>query len=77
MLLRKFCLTILPSVNIMLCVVFKLILINREVNIWMYRAYFGSIDSVHTVQKRKPPKTLQPCDFWAVWKTKNSGQKCV
>ena len=41
------------------------------------RGWFGSIDGVRTVQKRKPPKTLQPCVFRAVWKTKNSGQKCV
>ena len=38
---------------------------------------FGSIDGVRTARKRKPPKTLQPCVFRAVWKTKNSGQKCV
>ena len=37
-------------------------------------ARFGSIDGVRTVQKRKPPKTLQPCGFRAVWKTKNNGQ---
>ena len=41
------------------------------------RAAFGSIDGVRTARKRKPPKTLQPCGFRAVWKTKNSGQKCV
>ena len=38
---------------------------------------FGSIDGVRTVWQRQPPKALQPCGFWAVWKTKNSGQKCV
>ena len=38
--------------------------------IWEHRC-------IYTSRKRKPPKALQPCGFRAVWKTKNSGQKCV
>ena len=38
---------------------------------------FGSIDGVRTVQKRKPPKALQPCGFRAVWEMIKGSQKCV
>ena len=38
---------------------------------------FGSIDGVRTARKRKPPKTLQPCGFRAVWQMKKGSQNCV
>ena len=41
------------------------------------RYLFGSIGGLRTARKRKSQKALQPCGFRSVWKTKNSGQKCV
>ena len=42
-----------------------------------FQPLFGSIDGISDVYRCQPPKALQPCGFRAVWKTKNSGQKCV